>query len=148
MFALARNLQPTQMRASRVVELGYVVRYKRIANRSAFSKRAAQGNLSQSNGLDLAMPWFGTRRSMVQIHSPRPSLQLRSLDCARDSRPSYYSASSFYFILGASETGFRTSLSRTSDSTSFIQRFYSSMCGRNLESWNNFGAFEGEDWLC
>jgi hypothetical protein len=43
---------------------------RRIANRSAISERAAQGNLSQFNSLDLVVPWFGTRRSMVQIHSP------------------------------------------------------------------------------
>jgi hypothetical protein len=45
---------------------------RRIANRSAISERAAQGNLSQFNSLDLVVPWFGTRRSAVQIHSPRP----------------------------------------------------------------------------
>ena len=45
---------------------------RRIANRSAISERAAQGNLSQFNSLDLVVPWFGTRRSVVQIHSPRP----------------------------------------------------------------------------
>jgi hypothetical protein len=42
------------------------------ANRSALSERVAQGNLSQFNGLDFLLPWFGTRRSVVQIHSPRP----------------------------------------------------------------------------
>jgi hypothetical protein len=30
----------------------------RIANRSAISERAAQGNLSQFSSLDLALPWF------------------------------------------------------------------------------------------
>jgi hypothetical protein len=44
----------------------------RIANRSALNEKAAQGNLSQFNSLDLALPWFGTRRSKVQILSPRP----------------------------------------------------------------------------
>src|SRR5467141_4311636 len=29
-----------------------------IANRSALSERVAQGNLSQFNSLDLALPWF------------------------------------------------------------------------------------------
>jgi hypothetical protein len=36
-----------------------------IANRSAISERAAQGNLSQFNSLDLELPWFGTRRSVA-----------------------------------------------------------------------------------
>jgi hypothetical protein len=44
----------------------------RIANRSALNERAAQGNLSQFNSLDFSLPWFGTRRPVVQIHSPRP----------------------------------------------------------------------------
>lgn len=43
----------------------------RIANRSAFSERDAQGNLSQFNSLDFLLPWFGTRRPVVKIHSPR-----------------------------------------------------------------------------
>jgi len=34
-----------------------------IANRSALSERVAQGNLSQFNSLDLALPWFVARRS-------------------------------------------------------------------------------------
>ena len=35
-----------------------------IANRSALSERVAQGNLSQFNSLDLALPWFVARRSI------------------------------------------------------------------------------------
>ena len=35
-----------------------------IATRSAISERAAQGNLSQFNSLDLALPWFVARRSI------------------------------------------------------------------------------------
>jgi hypothetical protein len=35
----------------------------RSANRSAVNERAAQGNLSQFNGLDFLLPWFGTRKS-------------------------------------------------------------------------------------
>jgi hypothetical protein len=42
---------------------------RRIANRSAINERAAQGNLSQFNSLDFLLPWFGTSRSVVQIHS-------------------------------------------------------------------------------
>jgi hypothetical protein len=30
------------------------------ANRSALSEKAAQGNLSQFNGLEFLLPWFGT----------------------------------------------------------------------------------------
>ena len=46
----------------------------RSANRSALSERAAQGSSSQFNSLDFVLPWFGTRRSKVQILSPRPLL--------------------------------------------------------------------------
>jgi len=46
----------------------------RIANRSAINERAAQGNLSQFNSLDLLLPWFGSRRLKVQILSPRQLL--------------------------------------------------------------------------
>ena len=35
-----------------------------IANGSALSERVAQGNLSQFNSLDLALPWFVARRSI------------------------------------------------------------------------------------
>jgi hypothetical protein len=42
--------------------------FRRIANRGAINERAAQGNLGQFNSLDLLLPWFGTRRSVVQIH--------------------------------------------------------------------------------
>jgi len=35
-----------------------------IANRSALSERVAQGNLSQFNSLDLALPWFVARRTI------------------------------------------------------------------------------------
>ena len=42
----------------------------RIANRSALSERAAQGNFSQFNSLDLLLPWFGTRRTVVQMIDP------------------------------------------------------------------------------
>src|SRR6266566_2467257 len=35
-----------------------------IANRSALSERVPQGNLSQFNSLDLALPWFVARRSI------------------------------------------------------------------------------------
>jgi hypothetical protein len=34
------------------------------ATRSAPSERVAQGNLSQFNSLDLALPWFVARRSI------------------------------------------------------------------------------------
>ena len=36
----------------------------RSANRSALSKRAAQGNLSQFNSLDFLLPWFEARCSI------------------------------------------------------------------------------------
>jgi hypothetical protein len=42
------------------------------AFRSAFSERVALENPSHLNGLDFELLWFGTRRSVVQIHSPRP----------------------------------------------------------------------------
>ena len=44
----------------------------RIANRSALSERAAQGNFSQFNSLDLLLPWFGTRRTVVVAFGFRP----------------------------------------------------------------------------
>src|SRR5690348_14862846 len=50
----------------------------RSANRSAITETAAQGNSSQFNGLDFVLPWFGTRRSVVQIHSPRPIFSVYS----------------------------------------------------------------------
>ena len=41
------------------------------ANGSAVNERVAEGNSSQFNSLDFSL-WFGTRRSKVQILSPRP----------------------------------------------------------------------------
>src|SRR6185437_10148263 len=38
----------------------------------AFNERAAQGKPCQFSSLDFVRLWFGTRRSVVQIHSPRP----------------------------------------------------------------------------
>jgi hypothetical protein len=43
-----------------------------IANRGALSERVAQGNLSQFNSLDLALPWFVARRS-IQLSYGRVS---------------------------------------------------------------------------
>ena len=39
-----------------------------IANRSVLSERVAQGNLSQFNGLDLALPWFVARCSIQRSY--------------------------------------------------------------------------------
>jgi hypothetical protein len=46
---------------------------RRSADRSAISERVAQGKSNQFNGLDFLLPWFGTRRSVVQIHRPESS---------------------------------------------------------------------------
>ena len=55
-FSLTRSPRATQVRASHAGRLAQPVActelYERIANRSAVSERAAQGNLSQFNGLD------------------------------------------------------------------------------------------------
>jgi hypothetical protein len=44
----------------------------RIANRSAMNETSARGTLSQFSSLDLALPWFGSRRLETRDHSPRP----------------------------------------------------------------------------
>src|SRR5437588_3731832 len=45
-----------------------------IANRSASRERVVQGNLSQFNSLDLALPWFVARRSIQRSYGRADTL--------------------------------------------------------------------------